>query len=263
MISSPLGLVLLYLVAAVAGVVVCRMARLPPMLGYLAVGVLIGPNAAALATDTAQISYLAEFGVVFLMFVIGLEFNLPKLRSMRQLVFGLGLSQVYGFASQSGGELRIDSRPGEGAVVTILLPRSETDPSERETPKSELVKPREGVVLPPVRKVNDTSGRIFLFFVDDINLLELFTCTSGANLSGYCDADYDRLIERARSTPDDADRHQIYARAEAMLTGPRGALPVLPTYWVQFPTMREPGIEGWRPNPLGQYDFTKVSIAAE
>ena len=94
MISSPLGLVLLYLVAAVAGVVICRLAKLPPMLGYLAVGVLIGPNATALAKDTAQVSYLAEFGVVFLMFVIGLEFNLPKLRSMRQLVFGLGLSQV-------------------------------------------------------------------------------------------------------------------------------------------------------------------------
>ena len=59
MISSPLGLVLLYLVAAVVGVVACRMAKLPPMLGYLAVGVLIGPNAAALATDTAQVSYLA------------------------------------------------------------------------------------------------------------------------------------------------------------------------------------------------------------
>jgi monovalent cation:H+ antiporter-2, CPA2 family len=94
MISSPLGLVLLYLVAAVGGVVVCRMAKLPPMLGYLAVGVLIGPNATALAKDTARVSYLAEFGVVFLMFVIGLEFNLPKLKSMRKLVFGLGMSQV-------------------------------------------------------------------------------------------------------------------------------------------------------------------------
>jgi CPA2 family monovalent cation:H+ antiporter-2 len=94
MITSTLALVLLYLVAAVAGVVVCRLAKLPPMLGYLAVGVLIGPNATALAKDTPGVSYLAEFGVVFLMFVIGLEFNLPKLRSMRQLVFGLGLSQV-------------------------------------------------------------------------------------------------------------------------------------------------------------------------
>ena len=94
MISSTLALVLLYLVAAVAGVVLCRLAKLPPMLGYLAVGVLIGPNATALAKDTPGVSYLAEFGVVFLMFVIGLEFNLPKLRSMRKLVFGLGLSQV-------------------------------------------------------------------------------------------------------------------------------------------------------------------------
>ncbi len=94
MISSTLALVLLYLVAAVAGVVLCRMVKLPPMLGYLAVGVLIGPNATALAKDTPGVSYLAEFGVVFLMFVIGLEFNLLKLRSMRKLVFGLGLSQV-------------------------------------------------------------------------------------------------------------------------------------------------------------------------
>ncbi|MFM8767766.1 MAG: cation:proton antiporter, partial [Rubrivivax sp.] len=92
--ATTLELVLLYLVAAVGGVVVCRSLKLPPMLGYLVVGVLIGPNALALARDTAGVKYLAEFGVVFLMFVLGLEFNLPKLRSMRTLVFGLGLSQV-------------------------------------------------------------------------------------------------------------------------------------------------------------------------
>ena len=92
--ATTLELVLLYLMAAVLGVVVCRSLKLPPMLGYLVVGVLIGPNALALAKDTAGVKYLAEFGVVFLMFVIGLEFNLPKLRSMRTLVFGLGSSQV-------------------------------------------------------------------------------------------------------------------------------------------------------------------------
>ncbi len=94
---STLELTLLYLIAAVLGVVACRLARLPPMLGYLAAGALIGPNAMALggATfDADGVNYLAEFGIVFLMFVIGLEFNLPKLQSMRQLVFGLGLSQV-------------------------------------------------------------------------------------------------------------------------------------------------------------------------
>jgi CPA2 family monovalent cation:H+ antiporter-2 len=92
--ASTFELVLLYLIAAVAGVVACRLARLPPMLGYLAAGVLIGPNAMALAKDSGGVRYLAEFGVVFLMFVIGLEFNLPKLKSMRKLVFGLGLAQV-------------------------------------------------------------------------------------------------------------------------------------------------------------------------
>ena len=91
---NSLDIALLYLVAAVAGVVLCRLAKLPPMLGYLAVGVLIGPNALALAQNSAGVRYLAEFGVVFLMFVIGLEFSLPKLRTMRRHVFGLGLMQV-------------------------------------------------------------------------------------------------------------------------------------------------------------------------
>jgi monovalent cation:H+ antiporter-2, CPA2 family len=91
---NALELTLLYLLAAVLGVVVCRMLRLPAMLGYLAVGVVIGPNALALAQNSTSIRYLAEFGVVFLMFVIGLEFNLPKLRSMRKHVFGLGMLQV-------------------------------------------------------------------------------------------------------------------------------------------------------------------------
>jgi CPA2 family monovalent cation:H+ antiporter-2 len=91
---SPLELTLLYLLAAVLGVVACRSLKLPPMLGYLVVGVLIGPNALALAKNSDGVRHLGEFGVVFLMFVIGLEFNLPKLRAMRRHVFGLGLLQV-------------------------------------------------------------------------------------------------------------------------------------------------------------------------
>ena len=76
------------------GVVAFRSLKLPPMLGYLAVGVIIGPNALALAKNADGVRHLGEFGVVFLMFVIGLEFNLPKLRAMRRHVFGLGFSQV-------------------------------------------------------------------------------------------------------------------------------------------------------------------------
>ncbi len=91
---NSLDITLLYLLAAVLGVVACRQLKLPPMLGYLVVGVVIGPNALALAQNSSGVRYLAEFGVVFLMFVIGLEFSLPKLRAMRRHVFGLGMSQV-------------------------------------------------------------------------------------------------------------------------------------------------------------------------
>ena len=91
---TSLELTLLYLLAAVLGVVGCRFLKLPPMLGYLVVGVVIGPNALAFAQNSEGIRHLAEFGVVFLMFVIGLEFNLPTLKAMRRFVFGLGFLQV-------------------------------------------------------------------------------------------------------------------------------------------------------------------------
>jgi len=91
---TGLEITLLYLLAAVLGVVICRTLKLPPMLGYLAVGVVIGPNALALSQNSEGVRHLGEFGVVFLMFVIGLEFNLPRLRAMRTHVFGLGFLQV-------------------------------------------------------------------------------------------------------------------------------------------------------------------------
>jgi CPA2 family monovalent cation:H+ antiporter-2 len=91
---SALELTLLLLGAAVLGVVAFRMLHLPPMLGYLVVGILIGPHGLGLAQDNQTTHQLAEFGVVFLMFSIGLEFSLPKLSAMRKTVFGLGLAQV-------------------------------------------------------------------------------------------------------------------------------------------------------------------------
>ena len=91
---SALSLVLLLLGASVLAVVVCRRFNLPPVLGYLLVGSVIGPHALNLMQDVHRAEYLAEFGVVFLMFSIGLEFSLPKLYAMKRIVFGLGLLQV-------------------------------------------------------------------------------------------------------------------------------------------------------------------------
>jgi CPA2 family monovalent cation:H+ antiporter-2 len=91
---QTLQLILVLLAASVVVVVVCRLVRLPPILGYLIVGAAVGPHALAAVPDTASTRHLAEFGIVFLMFSIGLEFSLAQLRAMRRAVFGLGLAQV-------------------------------------------------------------------------------------------------------------------------------------------------------------------------
>lgn len=91
---NALDTTLLLLSAAVLGVVAFRMMQLPPMLGYLVVGILVGPHGFGLAQESSVTHELAEFGVVFLMFSIGLEFSLAKLMSMRRAVFGLGMAQV-------------------------------------------------------------------------------------------------------------------------------------------------------------------------
>lgn len=92
--TDPLQPVLILLATAVLAVVVFRLLRLPPMLGYLLAGVIIGPHALGLIAEDAETRHLAEFGVVFLMFSIGLEFSLPKLIAMKRLVFGFGTLQV-------------------------------------------------------------------------------------------------------------------------------------------------------------------------
>ena len=106
---DTLPLVVILLATAVVMVVVFRRLHMPAILGYLLVGVLIGPHALGAVPDTPGTRYLAEFGVVFLMFSIGLEFSLPQLVSMRKLVLGFGGLQVFisiaiviGIAMQAG-----------------------------------------------------------------------------------------------------------------------------------------------------------------
>ena len=89
-----LSTILVLLGAAVVIVVVCRTVRLPPILGYLLVGLLVGPHALGWVEDTPATHHLAEFGIVFLMFSLGLEFSLAQLKAMRRAVFGLGFAQV-------------------------------------------------------------------------------------------------------------------------------------------------------------------------
>ncbi|MBV8210726.1 MAG: cation:proton antiporter [Burkholderiaceae bacterium] len=91
---STLEVTLLLLASSVVAVGVLRALNLPALPGYLLVGIAIGPHALALAPDSPDTYALAEFGVVFLMFSIGLEFSLPRLRSLRAIVLKVGLPQV-------------------------------------------------------------------------------------------------------------------------------------------------------------------------
>ena len=88
---APIVIVLL---VSVITVILCRKFNIPSMLGYLLVGFLAGPGMLSLIPKSHATDYLGEIGIVFLMFSIGLEFSLPKLRVMRRLVFGLGGLQV-------------------------------------------------------------------------------------------------------------------------------------------------------------------------
>ena len=90
--ALPVALILLGSVVAV--VVLFRRLSMPAILGYLLVGAVIGPGALGIVSATEEQRYLAEFGVVFLMFSVGLEFSLPQLMAMRRTVFGFGGLQV-------------------------------------------------------------------------------------------------------------------------------------------------------------------------
>lgn len=92
---ETLPLILILLISSVLAVALFRALRLPAMLAYFLVGVILGPHASGLLPDSEANREFAEFGIVFLMFSIGLEFSLPQLYAMRKKVLGLGGAQVF------------------------------------------------------------------------------------------------------------------------------------------------------------------------
>src|SRR5258708_37908123 len=90
--TNSLQSVLVLLASSVLAVAVCRALKLPAMIGYVVTGLALGPHALGVVSARDEIRHLAEFGVVVLMFSIGLEFSLPQLVAMGRVVFGLGLA---------------------------------------------------------------------------------------------------------------------------------------------------------------------------
>ena len=129
---------LLLLTAALVAVSLARRFRLPSMLAYLLIGIALGPHGLALFIETDAVSEIAEFGVVFLMFSIGLEFSLKRLQAMHKLVFGLGLGQMaltavatgaitwfgYGQGWKSGTAIGLAVAMSSTAIVARMLSES-------------------------------------------------------------------------------------------------------------------------------------------
>ena len=92
---STLEVTLLLLTASIVAVMLLRRLEMPALVAYLLVGVVLGPFATLLSARGEAMHTMAELGVVFLMFTLGLEFNLTKLRAMRRFVFGHGPLQVF------------------------------------------------------------------------------------------------------------------------------------------------------------------------
>ena len=101
--SHFLQYAVMFLATAVIAVSVSRRAGLGAVLGYLAAGAVIGPHVLGLAPDMSQTSQFSELGVIFLLFIIGLELSPQRLWVMRRAVFGAGAAQVVVSALLLGG----------------------------------------------------------------------------------------------------------------------------------------------------------------
>jgi CPA2 family monovalent cation:H+ antiporter-2 len=146
--TQGLDLVLALLAASVAAVALFRRFRLPAMLGYLSAGIVLGPHASGIVPEDAAALTLGDFGVVFLMFSVGLEFSLSELLAMRRTVFGLGGAQMgLTFALLAGG-LGLAGLPWPAAVTlggalalssTAIISRLLTERLELRSPHGQRI----------------------------------------------------------------------------------------------------------------------------
>jgi monovalent cation:H+ antiporter-2, CPA2 family len=139
MSDSPLPLILVLLAASVFVVALARRLGLPSILGYVTVGILLGPHALGLVPESENTHLLAELGVVFLLFTLGLEFSWPRMVALRREVFGLGSMQVFGTAAVVAVIARLFGLPWAQSIViggvvamssTVLIVQQLTERAE-------------------------------------------------------------------------------------------------------------------------------------
>src|SRR5690554_6511367 len=109
--------ILVLLAVAITVVAVFQRLHVPTSLGYLLVGVIVGPHTLGATVSVPELRTLAEFGIVFLLFTIGLNFSLPQLHAMRHQIFGQGVGQVVFTTLLIGIIMWLAGLPVEAAFV--------------------------------------------------------------------------------------------------------------------------------------------------
>jgi CPA2 family monovalent cation:H+ antiporter-2 len=122
-----LSQILILLAGSVAVLTLVRRFALPPILGYLVVGMILGPHALGLASDAEAVQLLAEIGVVFLVFTLGLEFSLARMIAMKREVLGIGgLQMIVTTAAFGGAAWGLGVEPAVAIVLGGALAMSST-----------------------------------------------------------------------------------------------------------------------------------------
>ena len=125
--GAILSQILILLAGSVVVLSLVRRFALPPILGYLVVGMALGPHALGLASDAAAVQVLAEIGVVFLVFTLGLEFSLARMFAMKTEVLGVGgLQMLVTTAAIGGAAWAIGVDPPVAIVLGGALAMSST-----------------------------------------------------------------------------------------------------------------------------------------
>jgi CPA2 family monovalent cation:H+ antiporter-2 len=127
MTGDYLSQILILLAGSLLVLSLVRRFALPPILGYLVVGMVLGPHALALAADDAAVRLLAEIGVVFLVFTLGLEFSFARMVAMKSEVLGVGgLQMVLTTAAFGGSAWALGIGPAPAIVIGGALAMSST-----------------------------------------------------------------------------------------------------------------------------------------
>ncbi len=157
---------LLVLVASLFSTLAFRRLRLPPVVAYLIAGALIGPHFLDWVRSPEDFSLIAEFGVAFLLFSIGLEFSLEKLWRLRFAVFGVGALQVLSCGLVFGGVIYLwGAGPIAAGLFAVALTFSSTALVSRELHESRQLQAGHGKTALGVLLFQDLVAVVFLALI--------------------------------------------------------------------------------------------------